>query len=170
MTVAITPTGPVISIKTSQALRGFLYAQPVQTPEGDHVRADAVIGQTRYGRTQDGQTVRLEPDTCHLVAHGAAAVNALARLRVGDEFIAAGYMGLEDVLNVDTGQTDQRPVFTTDRIGVDMSSLTFEQMLARHVPIRPAAPRRATAPTGPRMPAGFTTMPGGKLAPETPGL
>ena len=157
-----------MTIKTSQSLSGFIADKPVQSPEGDHIRADVTIGQSRFGRTGDGEVVALEPDLCHMVVR-RSAVTALARLRIGDQFIAAGRMGVEDVLNADTGQVEERPVFTADRVGPDAASLSFDLMPHRLHP-RPGIlePTGPTRPAGPAQPLGFTATTGAK--PDVPGL
>ncbi|MCL2489145.1 MAG: hypothetical protein FWF36_00220 [Propionibacteriaceae bacterium] len=157
-----------MTIKTSQALSGFIADKPVQTPEGDHIRADVTVGQSRVGRTSDGDVVALKPDLCHMIVR-RSAVAALSRLRVGDQFVAAGRMGVEDVLNADTGQVEERPVFTADRVGPDAASLSFDLMLHRLHPrsgiLEPVGPTR---PVGPTQPVGFTSAHGGK--PDAPTL
>lgn len=134
MTVTMTPEGPVISIKTSQALRGFVASDPVLSPEGDHERLDMTVGQPRWGRDPDGNHVRLEPDLCHLIMRGTAAAKAQSALRLGDLLIAAGRLEVEDTLNLVTGHTEQQPVFVADRIGPDCAELSYQVMLHRVQP------------------------------------
>jgi len=148
-----------MSIDVAQSFRGYLASQPVQSPEGDHMRADAVVGQSRYRRTPDGELVRMEPDLCHLVMRGAASLRALTTLRVGDEFIAAGTLGEEPVFNTDTDHMEQRPVFEADAIGPNAASLSFDLAARRRIHSHPeiAGPTR---PTGPTQPVGMSTPPG----------
>jgi len=156
-----------MSIKTTQALRGFLVSQSVQSPEGDHARVDATVGQARYGRTPDGELIRLEPDLCHLVMRGAASFRALASLRVGDDLVAAGTMGEEHVLNTDTGHMEPRPVFEATAIGPDAAALSFDLMMRRRIHPHPrtAGPSRPASPT---QPVGFDAGPGAR--PDVPSL
>jgi len=158
-----------MSIDVAQSFRGYLASQPVQSPEGDHMRADAVIAQARTERTRSGDVVRLEPDLCHLVMRGAASLTALARIRVGDDIIATGTLISEQVFSADTGHMESRPVFEATHVGPDAASLSFEQMLHRIQP-RPGIlePTRPTRPSGPTQPVGFTSA--ACARPDVPGL
>ena len=150
-----------MSIDIAQSFRGYLASQPVQSPEGDHMRADAVIAQARTERTRQGDVVRREPDLCHLVVKGAASLRALARIRVGDDIIAAGTLSSEDVFNPDTGHMESRPVFEATHIGPDAASLSFEQMLHRRIQPRPGIlePRPPKRSTGSDVPSAFKSTP-----------
>jgi len=132
--------------------------------EANRYRIDFTIGQARWATQPDGQVIRVEPETCHVMMRGMAAERAAGAFQIGDALIASGRFTSEETLVTDTqgrSRIEERPLFVADRVGPDCAETSYALLFTRRV--YPAATLRQ--PTGPNRPTG-ATVPVGVTAPE----
>ena len=129
----------LMSIPTQLSLHGYIATSPelTKTRNGVH-RFRARIGIERFRKEADGSFTRLDPDYCDLVAFDTAAERAFARFRVGDSFVASGYINEYEVTR--DGQPVTREEFVARRIGHDLARTNYEVVRRQPKPSEPAPP------------------------------
>lgn len=131
-----------MSIPTQLGLHGYIAIKPELTKTRDgSPRFHARIGVEQFRKEPDGSFTKLDPVHCDLVAYDTAAERAFERFRVGDSFIAAGYINDYEVDR--DGQKVPRQDFVARRIGHDPARNRYE-VLRGEAPV--TQPALATAP------------------------
>ena len=147
-----------MTMETATALRGFLVSAPVESLEANRYRIDFTIGQARWATQPDGQVIRVEPETCHVVMRGVAAERAAGAFQIGDALIAAGRFTTEETLVADDqghSRVEERPLFVADRIGPDCAETSYPLLFTRRVYPTPTL-HQPTGPSGASRPAHAT--------------
>ena len=107
-----------MSIPTQMSLHGFIASAPqLNFNDRGVARLYARTGVEHYRKEQDGTFTQLEPTYHDLVIYSRSAERAYARFRVGDKFVASGYVNQYDVER--NGQTVPREEFVARHIGHD---------------------------------------------------
>lgn len=131
-----------MSIPTQLSLHGYIATTPELTKTRDgSPRLRARIGVEQFRKESDGSFTKLDPVHCDLVAYDTAAERAFARFRVGDSFVAAGYVNQYEVDR--GGQKVPRQEFVARRIGHDLARTRYE-VLRREGAVAEPAPPTAT--------------------------
>lgn len=114
-----------MSIPTQLSLHGHIATTPelTKTREGNP-RFHARIGVEQFRKELDGSFTKLDPVHCDLVAYGTAAERAFDRFRIGDSFVAAGYINDYEVDR--DGQKVPRQEFVARKIGHDLARTRYE--------------------------------------------
>ncbi len=125
-----------MAIKTSQAINGFISADPRLTySESGQARFYARVGINHFEPQDDGSFRKLDPTYHDLIQFGKSAERSAEQFVKGDDFIAQGYVR-EYTRDVNgTERTDEQ--FVAKRIGHDPNTTTYT------VDRRPAAERQA---------------------------
>ncbi|MFI5623515.1 single-stranded DNA-binding protein [Nocardioides sp. NPDC051685] len=120
-----------MSIPTQLSLHGYIATAPelTKTRSGDP-RFRARIGVERFRKEPDGSFTKLDPVHCDLVVFDTAAQRAFDRFRVGDSFVASGYINEYEVER--DGHAVPREEFVARRIGHDLARTKYE--VARRTP------------------------------------
>jgi single-stranded DNA-binding protein len=128
-----------MSIPTQLSLHGYIATSPelTKTRNGTH-RFHARIGVEQFRKEADGTITRLDPVHCDLVAFETAAQRAFARFRVGDSFVASGYINEYEVTR--DGLPVAREEFVARRIGHDLARTTYEVVRRQPTASEPAPP------------------------------
>lgn len=114
-----------MSIPTQLSLHGYIATTPELTKTRDgSPRFHARIGIEQFRKEPDESFTKLEPIHCDLVAYDTAAECAFDRFRVGDSFVAAGYINDYEVDR--DGQKVPRQEFVARRIGHDLARTRYE--------------------------------------------
>lgn len=114
-----------MSIPTQLSLHGYIATTPELTKTRDgSPRFHARIGVEQFRKDPDGSFTKLEPVRCDLVAYDTAAERAFERFRVGDSFVAAGYINDYEVDR--DGQRVPRQEFVARKIGHDLARTRYE--------------------------------------------
>lgn len=128
-----------MTIPTQMSLHGFIATAPELTyGKSDVARFRARVGIEQWRKEPDGAFTKLDLQFCDMVLFKSAAERAYARFRVGDQFVASGYVH-EFELERD-GTTAQREEFVARQIGHDTARTRYSV----ERPTRTAAP--ATVP------------------------
>lgn len=128
-----------MTIPTQMSLPGFIAATPqLNFTDNGVARFYARVGVEHYRRETDGSFTQPESTFHDLVCYRKTAERAYARFKVGDNFVASGYIH-EYVLDRN-GQTEAREEFVARRIGHDTARTNYDvdRTLARQ-PEPPAA-------------------------------
>lgn len=127
-----------MSIPTQLSLHGYIATTPELTKTRDgSPRFHARIGVEQFRKEPDGSFAELDPIHCDLVVYDTAAERAFERFRVGDSFVAAGYINDYEVDR--DGQKVPRQEFVARRIGHDLARTRYE-VLRRNAAAEPAPP------------------------------
>ncbi|WP_406021837.1 single-stranded DNA-binding protein [Nocardioides sp. NBC_00850] len=114
-----------MSIPTQLSLHGYIATTPELTKTRDgSPRFHARIGVEQFRKELDGSFTKLDPVHCDLVAYDTAAERAFERFRVGDCFVAAGYINDYEVDR--DGQKVPLQEFVARRIGHDLARTRYE--------------------------------------------
>ncbi|MET8520859.1 single-stranded DNA-binding protein [Nocardioides sp. NPDC004968] len=114
-----------MSIPTQLSLHGYIATAPQLTKTRDgSPRLHARIGIEEFRKEPDGSFTKLDPVHCDLVSYDTAAERAFERFRVGDSFVAAGYINDYEVDR--DGQKVPRQEFVARRIGHDLARTHYE--------------------------------------------
>ena len=114
-----------MSIPTQLSLHGYIATTPELTKTRDgSPRFRARIGVEQFRNEPDGTFIKLDPIHCDLVAYDTAAERSFERFRVGDCFVAAGYINDFEVDR--NGQKVPRQEFVARRIGHDLARTRYE--------------------------------------------
>lgn len=134
-----------MSIPTQLSLHGYVATTPELKKNRDgSPRFHARIGVEQFRKESDGSFTKLDPVYCDLVAYDAAAQRSFEQFRVGDSFVATGYVNEYEV------ERDSQPVprqeFVARRIGHDLARTRYEVL------------RRSAATADPAPPAAIETI------------
>ncbi|MER6936259.1 single-stranded DNA-binding protein [Nocardioides sp. NPDC127514] len=114
-----------MSIPTQLSLHGYIATTPELSKTRDgSPRFHARIGVEQFRKELDGSFTKLDPVHCDLVAYDTTAERAFERFRVGDSFVAAGYINDYEVDR--EGQKVPRQEFVARRIGHDLARTRYE--------------------------------------------
>ncbi|MCY7288050.1 MAG: single-stranded DNA-binding protein [Cryobacterium sp.] len=107
-----------MTIPTQLSLHGFIATTPELTkPDQKDARFYARVGVEHWRKETDGSFTRLDPSFHNLVLYGESAKRAYARFRVGDQFVASGY--ITEYEKTWNEQTVTREQFVARHIGHD---------------------------------------------------
>lgn len=114
-----------MSIPTQLSLHGYIATTPELTKTHDgSPRFHARIGVEQFRKEVDGSFTKLDPVHCDLVAYDTAAERAFERFRIGDSFVAAGYINDYEVDRDDHKVSRQE--FVARKIGHDLARTRYE--------------------------------------------
>ncbi len=123
-----------MAVEYRQSLTGFVVEEFRMDPEsGNPPAVHGKIGQPRRARLQDGTIAWTEPDVMDVIVTGTVGVRLLGRLRAGDEVVLSGRASPVTTVDLATGHTGETVVFLADRVGHDVTALTYEKALDRHL-------------------------------------
>lgn len=128
-----------MSIPTQLSLHGYIATSPELTKTRDgSPRFRARVGVEQFRKEPDGSFTKLDPAHCDLVAFDTTAQRAYEQFRVGDSFVASGYVN-EFEVNRD-GHAVPRQEFIARRIGHDLARTRYQVVRRTSAPIQPAPP------------------------------
>ncbi|WP_118395442.1 single-stranded DNA-binding protein [Aeromicrobium sp. A1-2] len=114
-----------MTIPTQMSLHGFIATAPELTyGKSDVARFRARVGIEQWHKEYDGAFAKLDPQFCDMVLFKPSAERAYARFRVGDQFVASGYVH-EYEFDRD-GTTIQHEEFVARRIGHDAARTRYD--------------------------------------------
>lgn len=114
-----------MSIPTQLSMHGFIATAPqISTTNGGVSRLYLRVGVEHYRKEHDGNFTKLNSTFHDLVAFGKSAERAHAQFKVGDSFVASGYINTYTMER--NGASDQREEFVARRIGHDVARTTYE--------------------------------------------
>lgn len=114
-----------MTIPTQMSLHGFIATTPqLHNPSTTGARFYARVGVEHYRREADNTFTKLDSTFHDLVAYGKTADRAHARFRVGDNFLASGYVTQYEVER--HGDVVTREEFVARRIGHDLARTTYD--------------------------------------------
>jgi single-stranded DNA-binding protein len=137
-----------MTIPTQMSLQGFIATAPQLTFTGNGTaRFYARIGVEHFRKETDASYAKLESTFHDMVMFNATAERAYARFRVGDSFVASGYIHEYELEK--QGQIEGREEFVARRVGHDTARTRYDvdrspsrqpdppgaQIVARHEPI-----------------------------------
>jgi len=137
-----------MTIPTQMSLQGFIATAPQLTFTGNGTaRFYARIGVEHFRKETDASYTKLESTFHDMVMFKATAERAYARFRVGDSFVASGYVHEYDLEK--QGQIEAREEFVARRVGHDTARTRYDvdrspsrqpeppgdQIAARHEPV-----------------------------------
>jgi single-strand DNA-binding protein len=132
-----------MTIPTQMSLPGFIATAPQLNFTGNGVaRFYARVGVEHYRKETDGSFTQLESTFHDLVCYRKTAERAYARFKVGDNFIASGYIHEYELER--NGQTVAREEFVARRIGHDTARTNYD---VDRTPARQPEPPAADLPT-----------------------
>lgn len=114
-----------MTIPTQMSLHGFIATAPQINFTGNGAaRFYARVGVEHYRKETDGGFTKLEPTFHDLVVYAKTAERAHSKFKVGDNFVASGYVNEYDINR--NGQTQAREEFVARRIGHDLGRTKYE--------------------------------------------
>ena len=114
-----------MTIPTQMSLPGFIATAPQLNFAGNGVaRFYARVGVEHFRKETDGSFTRLDPTFHDMVMFKATAERAYARFRVGDQFVASGYVNEYELDK--NGQVEAREEFVARRIGHDTARTRYD--------------------------------------------
>lgn len=114
-----------MAIPTQMSLHGFIATAPQISFTGNGAaRFYARIGVEHFRKETDGSFTKMDPTFHDLVAYAKTAERAYARFKVGDNFVASGYISEYEVDR--NGQTEAREEFVARRIGHDVARTRYD--------------------------------------------
>lgn len=114
-----------MSIPTQMSLHGFIASPPQLNFTGNGAsRFYARVGVEHFRKETDGSFTKLEPTFHDLVIFKATAERAYARFKVGDNFVASGYIHEYELDK--HGQVEAREEFIARRIGHDTARSRYD--------------------------------------------
>ena len=107
-----------MTIPTQLSLHGFIATAPeLSKPDSKDARFYARVGVEHWRKEDDGSFTKLDSTFHNLVMYGESAKRAYTRFRVGDQFVASGYITeYEKTWNDEVVTREQ---FVAKRIGHD---------------------------------------------------
>lgn len=118
-----------MTIPTQMSLHGFIATAPkINFKDNGEARFYARIGIEQFRKETDGSFTKLDSTFHDLVAYGKTAERAADRFRVGDNFVASGYVSEYEVDR--HGQAEAREEFVARRIGHDLARTKYEVVRA----------------------------------------
>ena len=136
-----------MSIPTQLSLHGYIATAPELTKTRDgSPRFHARIGVEQFRKEPDGSFSKLDPIHCDLVAYDTAAQGAFERFRVGDSFVAAGYVNEYEVDR--DGEKVPSQEFVARKIGHDLARTRYEVLRrsATATEMQPTTGRKSITP------------------------
>lgn len=128
-----------MTIPIQMSLHGFIATAPQINFMGNGAaRFYARVGVEHYRKEANGSFTKLDSTFHDLVAYAKTAERAYARFKVGDNFVAAGYINEYEVDR--KGQAEAREEFVARRIGHDAARTKYE---VDRTPSRQPDPPRA---------------------------
>lgn len=114
-----------MTIPTQMSLNGFIASTPQLTFTGNGVaRFYARIGVEHFRKETDASYTKLDSTFHDMVLFRATAERSYARFRVGDSFVASGYINEYELEK--SGQTEAREEFVARRIGHDTARTRYD--------------------------------------------
>lgn len=114
-----------MTIPTQMSLQGFIAIAPRLTFTGNGTaRFYARIGVEHFRKETDASYTKLESTFHDMVMFQAAAERAYARFRVGDSFVASGYIHEYELEK--QGQIEAREEFVARRVGHDTARTRYD--------------------------------------------
>src|SRR3954451_17954735 len=114
-----------MTIPTQMSLPGFIATAPQLNFTGNGAaRVYARVGGEHYRKETDGSITQLESTFHDLVAYRKTAERAYARFKVGDNFVASGYIH-EYELDCNN-RVEAREEFVASRIGHDTARTMYD--------------------------------------------
>jgi len=114
-----------MTIPTQMSLHGFIATAPQLNFTGSGVaRFYARVGVEHFRKETDGSFTKLDPTFHDMVMFKATAERAYARFRVGDQFVASGYVNEYELDR--HGQVEAREEFVARRIGHDTAHTRYD--------------------------------------------
>ncbi|MGY0541372.1 single-stranded DNA-binding protein [Nocardioides sp. YJ-D4] len=114
-----------MSIPTHLSLHGYIATAPELTKTRDRSpRFHARFGVEQFRKEPDGSFTKLDSVHGDLIAYDTAAKRAFEQFRVGDSFVAAGYVNEYEVDR--DGEKVPREEFVARRIGHDLTRTSYE--------------------------------------------
>ena len=114
-----------MTIPTQMSLQGFIATAPQLNFTGNGVaRFYARVGVEHFRKETDGSFTRLDPTFHDMVMFKATAERAYARFRIGDQFVASGYINEYELDK--NGQVEAREEFVARRIGHDTARTRYD--------------------------------------------
>lgn len=113
-----------MSISTQMSLTGFIASPPQLNFTGKGAaRFYACVGVEHFRKEPDATFTRLDPTYHDMVIFGASAEHAYSRFKVGDQFVASGYIHEYELDK--NGTTEAREEFVARRIGHDLARTRY---------------------------------------------
>ena len=113
-----------MTIPIQMSLQGFIATAPQLNFAGNGVaRFYARVGVEHFRKETDGSFTKLDPTFHDMVMFKATAERAYARFRVGDQFVASGYINEYELDK--HGQVEAREEFVARRIGHDTARTRY---------------------------------------------
>lgn len=114
-----------MTIPIQMSLHGFIATAPQLNFTGDGAaRFYARVGVEHYRKETDGSFTKLDSTFHDMVAYAKTAERAYAKFKVGDNFVASGYISEYEVDR--NGQAEAREEFVARRIGHDLARTKYE--------------------------------------------
>lgn len=114
-----------MTIPTHMSLHGFIATAPQLTfTDSGVARFYARIGVEHYRKEPDDSFTKLDSTFHDLVAYAKTAERAYARFKVGDNFVASGY--INDYELTRNNQVEAREEFVAQRIGHDLARTRYD--------------------------------------------
>jgi single-strand DNA-binding protein len=114
-----------MTIPIQMSLHGFIATAPQLNFTGNGAaRFYARVGVEHYRKETDGSFTKLDSTFHDMVAYAKTAERAYAKFKVGDNFVASGYISEYEVDR--SGQTQAREEFVARRIGHDLARTKYE--------------------------------------------
>ena len=128
-----------MTIPTQMSLHGFIATAPQLNFAGSGVaRFYARVGVEHYRKETDGSFTKLDSTFHDMVAFSKTAERAYTRFKVGDSFVASGYINQYQLER--NGQSEAREEFVARRLGHDMARTRYEvDRTPAHQPEPPGA-------------------------------
>jgi len=114
-----------MTIPIQMSLHGFIATAPQLNFTGNGAARFYVrVGVEHYRKETDGSFTKMESTFHDLVAYAKTAERAYARFKVGDNFVASGYINEYELDR--NGQAEAREEFVARRIGHDLARTNYE--------------------------------------------
>ena len=114
-----------MTIPTQMSLHGFIATAPQLNFTGNGAaRFYARVGVEHYRKETDGSFTKLDSTFHDMVAYAKTAERAYSRFKVGDNFVASGYISEYEIDR--NGQTEAREEFVARRIGHDVARTKYD--------------------------------------------
>ena len=114
-----------MTIPIQMSLHGFIATAPQLNFTGNGAaRFYARVGVEHYRKETDGSFTKLDSTFHDMVAYAKTAERAYARFKVGDNFVASGYINEYELDR--NGQAEAREEFVARRIGHDIARTKYD--------------------------------------------
>lgn len=141
-----------MTIPTQMSLHGFIATTPqLHFTSTGQARFYARVGVEHYRREADHTFTKLDSTFHDLVAYAKTAERAYDRFRVGDNFLASGYVTEYEVER--HGDVATREEFVARRIGHDLARTTYTVERAANRQLDAPSADLTSAPAVPTQPS-----------------